>query len=64
MDTALLVIVMSIVALHAAAIVGGGLGLLVMRLLGRGPTAASAPEGTDPTADVRPPRKRPAQRGS
>jgi hypothetical protein len=45
MDTALLVTVMSIAALTVAALGGGGLGLLVMRLLGRSP--AVAPVGTD-----------------
>jgi len=33
---------MSIVALHVAALVGGGLGLGIMRLLGRGPSVNGA----------------------
>lgn len=37
MNTALLVVIMSLVALHIAALGGGGLALLVMRLLGRAP---------------------------
>ncbi len=40
MDTALLVAILSIVALHVAALVGGGLALGVMRLLGRHPARA------------------------
>lgn len=47
MDTALLVVIMSIVALHVAALAGGGLALGVMRLLGHGRAGASAGEGRD-----------------
>ena len=47
MDTGLLVIIMSFVALNVAALVGGGLGLGIMRLLGRGPTSASGAEARD-----------------
>ena len=41
MNTALLVVIMSLVALHVAALAGGGLVLVVMRLLGRGPASAN-----------------------
>jgi hypothetical protein len=34
MDTALHVLILSLVALHVAALAGGGIGLLVMRWLG------------------------------
>jgi hypothetical protein len=44
MDTAFLVVIMSIVALHVAALAGGGLALGVMRLLGRVPPSISGPE--------------------
>ncbi len=47
MDTAFLVVIMSLVALHVAALVGGGLGLGIMRLLGRGPASASDAEGRE-----------------
>jgi hypothetical protein len=47
MDTAFLVVIMSLVALHVAALAGGGLGLLVMRLLGRGPESISGTEGRE-----------------
>jgi len=47
MDTALLVVIMSLVALHVAALAGGGLGLFVMRLLGRGPESISGTEGRE-----------------
>ena len=47
MDTALLVVIMSLVALHVAALAGGGLVLVIMRLLGRGPESAPATEGRE-----------------
>lgn len=47
MDTQLLVVIMSIVALHVAALVGGGLGLGIMRLLGRGPASHDGAEGRE-----------------
>jgi hypothetical protein len=47
MDTALLVVIMSFVALSVAALAGGGLGLGVMRLLGCGPGSASGTEARD-----------------
>ena len=46
MTTELLIVIMSIVALHVAALVGGGLALGIMKLLGR--TPPSLPSG-DPT---------------
>lgn len=45
MNTQLLLVIMTIVALHAAAFAGGGLALGIMRLLGRGP--ASEPSAED-----------------
>ena len=47
MNTQLLLVIMSIVALHVAALAGGGLALGIMRLLGRGRAAASPGEGRD-----------------
>ena len=47
MDTAFLVVIMSLVALHVAALAGGGLVLAIMRLLGRGPESAPANEGRE-----------------
>jgi len=47
MDTELLLVIMSIVALHVAALAGGGLVLGIMRLLGRDPVSASGIEGRD-----------------
>lgn len=47
MDTQLLVAIMSIVALHVAALGGGGLALGVMRLLGYHPASADEAEGRD-----------------
>jgi hypothetical protein len=47
MDTALLVVIMSIIALHVAALGGGGLAWAVMKLLGFGKANASAGEGRD-----------------
>jgi len=41
---------MSLVALHVAAIAGGGLVLIVMRLLGRAPESAPAAEGRESIA--------------
>lgn len=37
MSTELQIVIMSIVALHAAALAGGGLALVIMRLFGRKP---------------------------
>ncbi len=47
MDTALLIVIMSFVALSVAALAGGGLGLAVTRLLGCGPASASGTEARD-----------------
>jgi hypothetical protein len=47
MNTSLLVVILSLVALHVAALAGGGLVLVVMRLLGRGPQSRSAGDGRD-----------------
>ena len=47
MDTQLFVVIMSIVALHVAALAGGGLVLGVMRLLGRGPASANGADGRE-----------------
>jgi hypothetical protein len=47
MDTQLLVAIMSIVALHVAALAGGGLALGIMRLLGYSPASATEAEGRD-----------------
>lgn len=47
MDTELLIVIMSIVALHVAALAGGGLALGIMRLLGRDPVSASGAEGRE-----------------
>jgi len=47
MDTAFLVVIMSLVALHVAALAGGGLVLVIMRLLGRGPASTPAAEGRE-----------------
>jgi hypothetical protein len=47
MDTQLIVVIMSIVALHIAALAGGGLVLGVMRLLGCGPVSANGGDGRD-----------------
>jgi len=38
---------MTIVALHVAALAGGGLALGIMRLLGRGPASAMSDEARD-----------------
>ena len=46
MNTQLLIVILSIVALHIAALVGGGLGLGIMRLLGRKPPRLSG-DATD-----------------
>ncbi|MGD8316843.1 MAG: hypothetical protein PVH21_07230 [Myxococcales bacterium] len=45
MNTALLTAILSIVALHVAALAGGGLALGVMRLLGRAPERVSSVHG-------------------
>jgi len=47
MDTQLLVVIMSIVALHVAALAGGGLVLGIMRLLGRAPASTNGAEGRE-----------------
>jgi hypothetical protein len=47
MNTQLLLVIMSIVALQLAALAGGGLALGIMRLLGRGPVSANGAEGRD-----------------
>lgn len=47
MNTAFLVVIMSLVTLHVAALVGGGLVLVAMRLLGRAPESAPAAEGRE-----------------
>lgn len=47
MDTGLLVAILSIVALHVAALVGGGVALGVMRLLGRRPAEATNHNGSN-----------------
>ncbi|HET6417150.1 MAG TPA: hypothetical protein VFG22_12705 [Polyangiales bacterium] len=47
MDTTLLVVIMSIVALHVAALAGGGLALGIMRLLGHRPASLNEAEGRD-----------------
>ena len=44
MNTELLIVIMSIVALHVAALLGGGLALGVMKLFGR-KTATRLPAG-------------------
>jgi hypothetical protein len=44
MNTQLLLVIMTIVALHAAAFAGGGLALGIMRLLGRGPASEPSTE--------------------
>lgn len=47
MDTPFLVVIMSIVALHLAALLGGGLALGIMRLLGHAPTSIDPAEGRE-----------------
>jgi hypothetical protein len=47
MNTAFLFVIMSLVALHLAALAGGGLVLVVMRLLGRAPESAPVAEGRE-----------------
>jgi hypothetical protein len=47
MTTELLIVILSIVALHIAALVGGGLALGVMRLFGRKPTSLPTGEAVD-----------------
>ena len=47
MDTQLQLVIMSIVALHIAALAGGGLVLGIMRLLGRGPVSANGADGQE-----------------
>lgn len=47
MNTELLIVIMSIVALHIAALAGGGLALGIMRLFGRKPPRLSGGDATD-----------------
>jgi hypothetical protein len=47
MNTELLIVILSIVALHVAALLGGGLALGVMKLLGRQPPGLSSGDATD-----------------
>ena len=47
MNTELLIVILSIVALHLAALVGGGLALGVMRLLGRTPPGSPTGDAAD-----------------
>jgi hypothetical protein len=47
MNTTFLLVIMSLVALHVAALVGGGLVLVAMRLLGRAPESTRAAEGRE-----------------
>ena len=47
MSTELQIVIMSIVALHAAALAGGGLALVIMRLFGRKPTQLGPGEAGD-----------------
>lgn len=47
MNTQLLIVILSIAALHVAALVGGGLALGVMRLLGRTPPQLPAGDAAD-----------------
>jgi hypothetical protein len=49
MDTALLVALLSVVALLFAALAGGGLALGIMRLLGRDAAGATAANGDSAT---------------
>ncbi len=41
MNTQLLIVVMSVLALHVAALLGGGIALGILRLLGRWPASAN-----------------------
>ena len=45
MDTALVVVILSIAALHLAALVGGGVALGIVRLLRRGGDGVSEAKG-------------------
>jgi hypothetical protein len=47
MNTELLIVIMSLVSLHVAALAGGGLALGIMRLLGRKLPEPSAGDATD-----------------
>lgn len=47
MDTQLYIVIMSIVGLHLAALVGGGLALGVMRLFGHRPATANGADARD-----------------
>lgn len=50
MNTQLLLVIMTIVALHVAAFAGGGLALGIMCLLGRVPASATSAEGRESIA--------------
>jgi hypothetical protein len=45
MDTALVVVVLTLLALHVGALAGGGLGVAIVRLYGRGRDKASEAKG-------------------
>ena len=47
MNSQLLLVIMSLVALHVAALAGGGLALGIMRLFGRIPASANGADGRD-----------------
>jgi hypothetical protein len=47
MNTQLLLVIMTIVVLHLAAFAGGGLALVIMRLLGRAPASEPSAEGRE-----------------
>ncbi len=47
MTTQLLIVILSVVALHVAALVGGGLALGVMKFFGRKSPALPSGEATD-----------------
>jgi hypothetical protein len=47
MNTQLLIVIMSIVGLHVAALLGGGVALGIMRLLGRRPPSANGADERD-----------------
>lgn len=47
MTTELLIVIMSIVALHIAALVGGGMALGIMRIFGRKPPSLPRGDAAD-----------------
>ena len=47
MNTQLLIVILSIVALHIAALAGGGLALGIMKLLGRKPPSLGPGDAAD-----------------